>query len=212
MVNKPGWVVLASAMLVVLGAMPAGRAAAPAQEQQAAPAQEQQHGGTSAIHVPGCPPPPETKKGPSSITATGPCAFELTGEATCSAEYDDLLLEVARPGAKKGTELMFFINVERYVGPKLYKPPNDMWVSLKDGAKMYRWSTNQYEATVGPGSKYVTFKDVRLEAEPILTGCVGPQTNYQCDGRDEDNRFMTTTAIVSGTIYCKKAPPPKRAR
>ena len=192
---------VALCLLLAVGAMQSSHAATPQPQPAAGP-----------VRVPGCPPPPETRPGgPSSIKATGPCAFELTGEAECSAEFDDFLLSVTRPG-KNSTELMLFINVERYVGPRVYKAPNDMWVSLKDGSKMYRWSTNQFEATVGPGSKYVTFKDVHLEAEPILTGCTGPQTNYQCDGREDDNRFMTTSAIVTGTLYCKKAPPPKRSR
>lgn len=91
----------------------------------------------------------------------------------CDAEGDDFLVTAVRAG-KDSAELILYLNVERFVGPRTYKPPNDMYVSLKVGSKIYRWSTNEYEATVGPGSKSVTFKDVRLEAEPVLIGCTGP--------------------------------------
>ena len=171
-----------------------------------------QRAGKPSLKIAGCPPPPQTGSGGrSNLKVTGPCAFEHTGEAVCDAEFDDLLVSLIRPG-RNSTELMFFINVERYVGPRIYKPPIDMWVSLKDGSKMYRWSTNRYEATVGPASAYVSFKDVRLEPEEILTGCTGPQTNYQCDGREDNAAFMATSAIANGTVYCRVAPGARRPR
>ena len=157
-----------------------------------------------AWHPPGCPPPAETTRGPSSITVTGPCAFEHTGEAECEWEGDDFPVTATRK-AKNSAEIVLFVNVERFVGPRTYKPPNDLYVSLKVGSKIYRWSTNNYEATVGPGSKFVTFKDVKLEAEPVLVGCTGPQTNYQCDGRGDDPKHEASMSVVSGTIYCKAA-------
>jgi hypothetical protein len=149
-----------------------------------------------------CPPPPERGRGPSRVTVTGPCGFEYRGEATCEAEYDDLLVILTRP-AKNSAEVMLFINIERYVGPRTYKGHNDMWVGLKEGSKIYRWSTAEFEATVGPGSKFVTIKNVRLEPEPVLIGCTGPQTNFQCDGRGDEDELMKTITTVSGTIYCK---------
>jgi len=152
---------------------------------------------------PGCPPPATPGNGPSSLKVTGPCAFEHKGEAECEAEFDDLLITVVRK-AKNAAELMLYINVERYVGAGNYKAPNDMFVSLKDGAKIYRWYSNDFEVTVGPQSKYVTVRDVRLEPELVLVGCTGPQTNYQCDGRSENEpKHMETITTVSGTIYCR---------
>ncbi len=133
---------------------------------------------------------------------TGPCAFEHKGEAECEAEFDDLLVTVFRP-AKNAAEVMLFINIERYVGPRTYKGHNDMRVSVKDGSKIYRWTTAEFEATVGPGSKFLTFKNVRLDPEPVLIGCTGPQTNFQCDGRGDEDEIMRTITTVSGTLYCK---------
>ena len=149
-----------------------------------------------------CPPPAEQGEGPSSVKATGPCAFEHKGEAECEAVGDDLYVTVIRK-AKKAAELMFFVNVERFVGPGKYKAPNDVLISLKDGSKIYRWWTNQTEVIVGPESRYVTLRDVRLEPELVLIGCTGPQSNFQCDGRSDDLAIMETTSTVSGTIYCK---------
>jgi hypothetical protein len=149
-----------------------------------------------------CPPVAERGTGPSSIKVTGPCAFEHKGEAECDAEYDDFLVKVFRP-AKNSAQMMLLINVERYVGPRTYKGHNDMIVSLKDGSKIYRWSTAEYEVTVGPGSKSVTVKNVRLEPEPVLVGCTGPQDNFQCDGRGDDDELLSSLSTVSGTLYCK---------
>ena len=50
---------------------------------------------------------------------------------------------------------------------------------------------------------FVRFKNVRLEPEPVLIGCTGPQDNYQCDGRGEEDEMMATLSMASGTIYCK---------
>lgn len=153
-------------------------------------------------HPPACPPPADRGTGRSSIKVTGPCGFEHTGEADCQADGDDMMLVVARK-AKKGAEVMLYVNVERYVGPGVYKAPNDLWVSHKDGSKIYRWWSNKFEVTVGPESKYVTLNDVHLEPELLLVGCTGPQTNYQCDGRGDEPRLMETSTTVTGTLYCK---------
>lgn len=157
-------------------------------------------------HPGACPPPAERGAGPSTIKVTGPCGFQHKGEADCDADGDDLLVSVVRP-AKNSAELMLFVNVERYVGPGEYKAPNDIFVSLKDGSKIYRWLSSRFDVTVGPGSKYIKFNDVRLEPELVLVGCTGPQTNYQCDGRGDEPEHMASVTTVSGTIYCKKARP-----
>lgn len=149
-----------------------------------------------------CPPPAERGSGPSSLKVTGPCAFEYKGVAECESAHDDFMVTVARK-AKNGAELMLHINVERYIGPGKYKSPNDVFVGLKDGTKIYRWFSNDFEVTVGPQSRSVTLRDVRLAPELVLVGCTGPQTNYQCDGRGDEPMHMKTAATVSGTIYCK---------
>ena len=149
-----------------------------------------------------CPPMPEQGKGPSTLKVTGPCAFEHKGEAECEWTGDDLLATVTRK-TKNGAEVMFFVNVERYVGPGKYKAPNDVLVSLKEGSKIYRWSTNEFELTVGPDSRYVTLHDVRLDPELVLVGCTGPQSNFQCDGRGDEPQLMKSVSLATGTIYCK---------
>jgi hypothetical protein len=115
---------------------------------------------------------------------------------------DDFTITVTRK-AKDGAEVVLFLNVERYVGPGQYKPPNDIFVGLKVGTKMYRWWSNAFDVTVGPESKSVTLHNVYLQPELVLVGCEGPQTNYQCDGRGDEPEHMKTFAYVSGTIYCK---------
>ena len=56
----------------------------------------------------------------------------------------------------------------------------------------------------GLGLSYVPgFPEAHLEPELVLVGCTGPQTNYQCDGRSENEpKHMETITTVSGTIYC----------
>jgi hypothetical protein len=184
---RRGWALpaLMACCLVAMGALAPASAAAAAGWRPA---------GCPALGGPG--------QGPSSLKVTGPCAFEYKGEADCEAVGDDLLVTLTRP-AKGGAELMFHVNVERYVGPGKYKPPNDVFVSLKDGSKIYRWWTNEYEVTVGPKSKFVTLRNVQLEPELVLVGCTGPQTNYQCDGRGDEPDHMGTLSSATGTIYCK---------
>jgi hypothetical protein len=152
----------------------------------------------------GCPPLPETGTGQSNVKVTGPCGFDHKGDAECEAAGDDLLVTVVRKG-RNDSELMLFVNVERYVGPGKYRAPNDLFVSLKEGSKIYRWYSNRFVATVGPESKSVTVTDVRLEPQLLLVGCTGPQTNYQCDGRGDEPRLMETFTTVTGTIACKPA-------
>lgn len=157
----------------------------------------------SKWHPPACPPPAQSDSGKSNIKVTGPCAFESKAEAECEILADDMQVILTRK-AKNNAELMLYINVERYVGPGTYKAPNDMFVSLMDGEKIYRWWSNRFVATVGPESTSVTVKDVELEPELLLVGCTGPQTNYQCDGRGDEPKLMATSASVSGTIVCKR--------
>ena len=161
-----------------------------------------------AWHPAACPPPPDGGKGPSKMKITGPCAVDITGEALCEAEFDDMTAIVTRK-AKNGAELMLFINVERYAGAGTYKAPNDIFVGLKDKTTMYRWASNDFEATIGPGSRFVTLNNVKLEPELPLIKCTGPQTNYQCDDRGNDPGHMASITTVSGTLYCKGGGPKK---
>jgi hypothetical protein len=182
---------MAVCLAVAAGALHSARAAGPPRPAPAA-----------GWHPAACPPPAERGGGPSSLKVTGPCAFEHKGAAACEPVGDDFYVTIVRK-AKNAAELMFFVNVERYVGPGNYKAPNDVLVSVKDGSKIYRWWTNQYEVTVGPGSKYVTLKDVRLDPELVLVGCTGSQLNFQCDGRGDEPGQMESAPIATGTIYCK---------
>ena len=156
----------------------------------------------------GCPPAPAPGRGRSTIKVTGPCGFQYKGEAECNTELDDMQMMVKRP-AKNGGELLLYVNIERYVGAGRYKPPNDLYVSLMSGRKIYRWSSNDYSVVVAPGSAYVVFDNVVLEPELPLEGCTGPQWNYQCDGRGHNPLHMATTATVTGTLYCKAGGPKK---
>jgi hypothetical protein len=157
----------------------------------------------STWHPPACPPPPDNESGRSSIKVTGPCGFESKAEAECEVLADDMQIILTRK-AKNNAELMLYVNVERYVGPGTYKAPNDIFVSVLDGTKIYRWWSNQFVATVNAESKSVTLKDVKLEPELLLVGCTGPQDNYQCDGRGDEPKHMETMTSVSGTIVCKR--------
>lgn len=156
----------------------------------------------------GCPPASAAGSGRSTIKVSGPCGFEYKGEAECNTELDDMQMMVKRP-AKKGGELLLYVNIERYVGAGRYKPPNDLYVSLKRGNRIWRWSTNDYSVVVGPGSSYVVLDNVLLEPELLLEGCTGPQWNYQCDGRGNDAQHMASTTTVTGTLYCKAGGPKK---
>jgi hypothetical protein len=138
---------------------------------------------------------------------TGPCGFEHKGDAECEALADDFLVTVVRKG-RRNAEVMLYVNVERYVGPGVYKAPNDMFVGVKDGSTIYRWLSNDFEVTVNPGSKSITFRDVRLEPELPLLGCTGPQTNFQCDERGDDPKHMASLTIASGTIACRPGASP----
>ena len=160
-------------------------------------------------HPPGCPPPASGPKGQSRIKVAGPCAADWTVEADCENEIDDLTF-TSRRKTKDGAEMVVYINVERYAGAGHYKAPNDMYVSVMHKNTIYRWSGNDFQATIGPGSKYVTVDDVKLEPELLLVGCTGLQTNYQCDGRGDDPGLRASMTTVSGTLYCKPAAPKKQ--
>ena len=194
LIAKPraAWLGCALAFVAALATVHSEATAAPAKPAPAA----------KAWHPAACPPSAAAAQGASSLKVSGPCAFEYTGQADCFAEFDDLTLSATR-NAKNGAELMVYLNVERYVGAGRYKAPNDLFVSLKDKNRIYRWSGNDFEVTVGPGSKTVTVHHALLTPELPLVGCSGPQTNYQCDGRGDDPGHMASVTMVSGTISCK---------
>lgn len=198
----PGRALTAKACAVWLGCALAFAAALSAVHSEAIAAPAKPASAAKSWHPAACPPPAAASKGLSSLKVTGPCAFEYTDQADCVAEFDDLSLTGTRE-AKNGAQLMVYLNVERYVGAGRYKAPNDIFVSLKDKNRIYRWSGNDFEVTVGPGSKTVTVHNALLTPELLLVGCSGPQTNYQCDGRGDDPGHMASVTTVSGTISCK---------
>ena len=157
---------------------------------------------TKAWHPPGCPAGAGGPKGQTKMKIGGPCEADWTTDADCENEIDDLTF-TARRKVKDGAEMIVYINVERYAGAGRYKPPNDVYVSVMKDKTIWRWSSNDFEATIGPGSKYVEVTNVRLEPELLLVGCSGPQTNYQCDGRGDDPKHMAAITTLSGTLYCK---------
>ena len=155
-----------------------------------------------AWHPPGCPVPAGGPKGKTKIKVGGPCAADWTIDADCENEIDDLTF-TARRKIRDGAEMVVYVNVERYAGAGVYKPPNDFYVSVMKGKSIWRWSSHDFETTIGPGSKYVEVKDVKLEPELLLVGCSGPQTNYQCDGRGDDPKHMASITTLSGMLFCK---------
>lgn len=149
----------------------------------------------------GCPPPPETSPGPSSLVVTGPCAFQHRAAVSCEALFDDFLLTMTRP-AGHGATLMVFINVEKYRGPGSYKGAQ-MFLGLQDKANIYRWSSDTVDITVGSGEEFAVLPKTSLEAEPLLVECSGPMTNYQCSGRGDMAAMENTIQEVAGTLRCE---------
>jgi hypothetical protein len=158
-----------------------------------------------------CPPPPEDSPGPSSLVATGPCAFEHHAAVGCEATADDFIIATTRPAAR-GATLVIFVNVEHYAGPGRYAGAQ-MFVEVEDHGSIYRWSSDTLSITVGAGEKFATLPTSRLDAEPLLVNCqgeVGPGSNwlYDCAGRGSRPAMDTTTEVVSGTLWCDTKPLP----
>jgi len=161
-------------------------------------------GGSSRIaewRPEGCPPPPEDSSGPSSLSVTGPCAFQHRARVNCEARADDFYVSLSRKAAR-GATLMVYINVEKYHGPGSYDGA-EMFVGVQDKTSIYRWSGDRLTITVGPGEEFVVLPTTRLDAEPILIDCTGPMTNFQCGGRGDAEALLSTTEVVSGTLWCE---------
>ena len=148
-----------------------------------------------------CPPPPEGSPGPSSLSVTGPCAFQHRGAVTCEALADDFYISMSRK-ALRGATLMVYINVENYKGPGSYTDAQ-IFVGVQDKTSIYRWSSDTLAITVGPDEEFAVLPTTRLDAEPVLIGCTGPMTNFQCGGRGDAAGFESTTEVVSGTLRCE---------
>ncbi len=148
-----------------------------------------------------CPPPPEDSPGPSSLTVTGPCAFQHRGAVSCEPIADDFYISMSRKAAR-GATLMVYINVEKYHGPGSYDGAQ-MFVGVQDKTSIYRWSSDTIAITVGPGEEFAVLPTTRLDAEPVLIDCTGPMTNFQCGGRGDAPAFESTTEVVSGTLRCE---------
>ncbi len=153
----------------------------------------------SGWHPEVCPPPPEEGTGPSSLTVTGPCAFEHHGAVSCESTGDDFIVTMVRPAAD-GAQLMIYLNVEHYTGPGSYEDAQ-MFLSVQHNTFIYRWSNDSFPITVGSGEAFAVLPTTRLDAEPLLIDCTGPMTNYQCSGRG-DSAIEMTTEVVSGTLRC----------
>jgi hypothetical protein len=156
----------------------------------------------AAWRPPGCPPAPQSATGEAVVSLTGPCAFEHREPVSCEATPDDFLVTMSRRGAG-GTALMIFINVEKYAGPGKYDG-GQMFFGIQDKTNVFRWSSDDVTATVGPGEATLILPATRLEAEPLLVKCSGPMTNYQCDGREDASAIDGTVEIVGGTFMCEK--------
>jgi hypothetical protein len=148
----------------------------------------------------GCPPPHENSPGPSSLTVSGPCTFEHRAAVSCESMHDDFILTASREAAR-GATLMVYINVEKYKGPGSYENA-EMFVGVQDETSIYRWSSDRVSITIGPDEAFAILPATRLDAEPLLVDCTGPQTNYQCGGRSDTSPINGTTEVVAGTLRC----------
>src|SRR5205814_1036429 len=54
-----------------------------------------------------CPPPPEPSGGPSTLVATGACAFRQLGMMECTSTEDDFILQMTRPAAREAKLLIY---------------------------------------------------------------------------------------------------------
>ncbi len=150
----------------------------------------------------GCPPEPEALlKGPSVLTVAGPCAFDHHGAVNCEILPDDLIMTVTRKGAN-GATVMVYVNVERYHGPGRYND-SQMFVGVQNTSQIERWSNDNVSLTVGPDRKYIDLESTSLPAEPRLSDCTGPMTNFQCAGRGTAASVIDAAPVtVSGRLVC----------
>jgi hypothetical protein len=135
----------------------------------------------------------------------GPCAFQHQGTFACESTGDDFYISASRKAAR-GATLLVYINVEQYKGPGVYKDAQ-MYIGVQDKTSIHRWSSDKVDITVSPGEEFAVLPSTRLDAEPVLVGCSGPMTNFQCGGRDT---FEAPPAIVSGTMRCEGGGEKKR--
>ncbi len=158
-------------------------------------------------HLDVCSSDPEPAQGPSTLRATGPCAFEHRGAMNCESAADDFIVALTRKTASNAT-LVVFLNVERYHGPGSYESA-EMFVAVQDGTTLYRWWGDTVTATVGPDEAFVSLTNARLDAEPLHMDCVrviGPATNYlyDCEKTSAERTAVDeTTEVLSGTLVCE---------
>lgn len=153
-----------------------------------------------------CPPPAETAGGPSDLTVSGPCQYKQKAQASCEGSKDDFYVAFTRQ-AKHGATLVTYLNVEAYHGPGTYEQAQ-MFIAVQSGTKILRWSSDNVNATVGPGEAFVTIPGTQLEAEPMLVDCtrlIGPSSNYQYQcalKADGASAREVAPEVVSGKIQC----------
>jgi hypothetical protein len=161
-----------------------------------------------ALSVNGCPPPPEEHPvGPSSLTATGPCAFEQRAAVTCESSVDNFTLALTRK-AKNGATLVMYVDFDHYHGPGNYDDGR-MFVAVQDGQSLYRWSNDRARITVGPDEAFAVLPETRLAAEPMFVDCkrvIGSDTMYQHDCARQTSAKTPaegTIEVVSGKLQCE---------
>ena len=181
----------------IAASAPAGSANAPTRPDKSAAGSARD----DEWHPAGCPIPEEGGTGPSSLTVTGPCAFQHRGKFSCEAIADDFYISMTRKAAQ-GATLMIYINVEGFHGAGEYKDAQ-MWVGVQGRKEIYRWSSDSVALTIGPDQAFAVLPTTRLDAEPVLVDCTGPIDNYQCSGRGNLQQLLATAEIVAGTIYCE---------
>jgi hypothetical protein len=151
-------------------------------------------------------PPPEDSHGPGTFAAKGPCAFQQRVPVNCEALADDFIVAVPRQ-AKNGAMLVLYVNVEHYHGPGVYDGAQ-LFVAVEGGTNIYRWSSDEVRATVGPNEAFVTVARTRLDQEPMHVVCsrlIGPESNYtyQCAASSRVNLDIDSASeIVSGRLSC----------
>lgn len=186
---------------------PVASAAAPSPVRQAAVSQAPAPQGLLSEF---CPPPAEDSSGPSSFVAEGPCEFLHRAPVACESLQDDFIVGVTRK-AKNGSSLVIYINVEKYHGPGAYDGAQ-LFVAVQSGTAIHRWSSDNVNATVGPGEAFVSFRRTELEREPLLIECsrlIGPESNYQyqCAGTsDSATAIDNAPEVISGELQCAVRP------
>jgi hypothetical protein len=149
-------------------------------------------------------PPPEDSPGPGSFVAKGPCEFQQRAPVSCEATGDDLIVAVPRK-AKNGATLVIYLNVEHYRGPGVYDGAQ-IFVAVESGEIIYRWSSDEVRATVGPDEAFVALSRTQLDQEPVRVACsrlINSESNYTYQCAATADAIESAAEIVSGKLQCR---------